>query len=327
MPFLKRTAFSVASAMLCCTVFTGCGSSIPVSFEEQSRLSNYNFLVSESGDAEVAGPFADNLCVIDGDLISSDLQHVTNSTSAALFDINNKEVLYARNAFNQVYPASLTKIMTALVALENADLDTELTASANVIMTDPSAQAAGLREGDVLTLNQALHMLLIHSDNDVAVLIAENIGGSTSHFVEMMNEEAMKLGATNTNFINSNGLTDENHYTTVYDMYLIFNQALQFQVFNEIIAMSDYTTVYHHSDGTQEEVHEWSTNNYNTAATNPPEGVTVVGGKTGTTLAAGHNLILYVRDSSGNPYIAIVMRASESEDCYDAMNELLGLIG
>lgn len=321
-----RTGFCILLAAAA-ALLSSCGSRLTVSFEDQSRLSNFNFLVNESGSGEVAEPFAGSLCVIDGDNISASLKDIGTDTSAALFDLNRQNVLYAKDAFTQVYPASLTKIMTALVALENADLDTVLTASADVIMTDPSAQSAGLQEGDTLTLDQALHMLLIHSDNDVAILIAENIAGSTDQYVDLMNEEAEKLGATNTNFINSNGLTDENHYTTVYDMYLIFNQTLQFQVFNEIIAMSEYSTVYHHADGTEAEIKEYSTNNYNTAIIDPPAGITVIGGKTGTTIAAGHNLILYVRDSSGNPYIAIVMHADDSESCYAVMNELLEVIG
>ncbi len=217
--------------------------------------------------------------------------------------------------------------MTALVALENASLDTTLTASSNVYMSDASAQRAGLEEGDSMTLDQALHLLLIHSDNDVAVLIAENIAGSTNQFIQMMNDEAKRLGATQTNFINSNGLTDENHYTSVYDMYLIFNEAMQFQSFQETIAMSTYTTVYHDKSGAEKEITVSSTNSYNMSYIMPPTGVTVIGGKTGTTTAAGHNLILYVRDSSGNPYIAVVMKALDSDSCYGTMNELLSLIG
>lgn len=304
----------------------GCGSGVSECFQDNAQLSNFNFLVNESGSADVASPFAGDLCVLSGDNLSADLPDIGTSTSAALFDINRRQVLYAKDAFAKVYPASLTKIMTALVALENADLDTVLTASSNVILSDSSAQAAGLKEGDTMTLDQALHMLLIHSDNDVAILIAENIGGSTADFVQMMNDEAAKLGATNTNFINSNGLTDANHYTTVYDMYLIFNQALQFQVFNEIIAMSSYSTVYHDANGGNVEYSEASTNNYNTASVDPPTGITVIGGKTGTTQAAGHNLILYCRDSSGNPYIAIVMKALDSDSCYKTMNEMLELV-
>ena len=314
-------------AVLACVLLCGCGKDIPVSFQDNAGYSNFSFIVNESGSAEVAETFASGICVTDGDYISADLPSIADTTSAALFDLNNCRTLYAKNVFSKVYPASLTKIMTALVALENAGLDTVLTASANVYMTDSDAQRAGLSEGDTMTLDQALHLLLIHSDNDVAVLIAENLGGSTDGFIQMMNEEAVRLGATKTNFINSNGLTDQNHYTSAYDMYLIFNEAMQFQSFQEIIAMSTYSTVYHDKSGAEKEITVNSTNSYNMSYITAPTGITVIGGKTGTTTAAGHNLILYVRDSSGNPYVTIVMKAIDSSSCYATMNELLSLIG
>lgn len=315
-------------ACLSCSIFlTGCGSTLGMTFQDNFNYSNFNFLIDESGSAEVVSPFASDICVVDGNYLPEEVKDVPETTSAALFDLNHCDVLYAKDVFTQVYPASLTKVMTALVALESASLDTVLTASSNVYMSDASAQKAGLEEGDTMTLDQALHLLLIHSDNDVAIMIAENIGGSTNQFIQMMNEEAARLGATRTNYINSNGLTDENHYTTVYDMYLIFNEAMQFQSFQEIIAMSTYSTVYHDRGGAEKEITVNSTNSYNMSYIKPPAGVTVIGGKTGTTTAAGHNLILYVRDSSGNPYIAVVMKAIDNDVCYETMNKLLDLIG
>lgn len=313
---------------LLCISFSieGCGSQITLSFQDNAGYSNFNFMTSSSGAAEVAPAFASEICVAEGDVSVESIDGIADTTCAALFDLNGRQTLFAKDVFERVYPASLTKIMTALVALENAELDTVLTASSNVYMTDADAQRAGLEEGDTMTLDQALHLLLIHSDNDVAVMIAENIGGSTENFIQMMNEEAMSLGATKTNFINSNGLTDQNHYTSVYDMYLIFNEAMQFQSFQEIIAMSTYTTVYHDRSGANKEITVNSTNSYNMDYVKPPTGVTVIGGKTGTTTAAGHNLILYVRDSSGNPYIAVVMKALDNDACYQTMNDLLDLI-
>ena len=305
---------------------TGCGSSLNVSFSDNYEYSNYNFLIGESGSAEVYKSFAADLCVAEGDILSAELPSIVDTTSAALFDLNSIETIYAKDIYATVYPASLTKVMTALVALENASLDTQLTATSNVYLSDASAQSAGLKAGDTMTLSQALHLLLIHSDNDVANLIAENIGGTISDFIDMMNAEAKRLGATNTNFVNANGLTDQEHYTCVYDMYLIFNEAMQFQSFQEIIAMSSYSTVYYDSSGNEVEISVTSTNSYNTDEIEAPTGVTVIGGKTGTTTAAGHCLILYVRDSAGNPYIAIVMKALDSASCYAVMNELLGLI-
>jgi D-alanyl-D-alanine carboxypeptidase (penicillin-binding protein 5/6) len=306
----------------------GCGStsSYGQSFSDNSQSEAFNFMIHTSGSAGFASSFAKNLCVVEGDTNLDAIPDMADTSYAALFDCNNTETLYAKDVYTQAYPASLTKVMTALVALENATPDTILTASSNVYINDAEAQIVGLKEGDTMTLDQALHLLLVYSANDIAVLIAENIGGSVDNFVKMMNEEAASLGATNTNFINSNGLSDSNHYTCVYDMYLIFNRALDFREFNEVISTANYTTVYHDKDGNEKSVNVNSTNLYLQDYQQAPTGVTVIGGKTGTTTAAGHCLVLLARDTSGRPYIAIVMRAINQDMLYSEMNELLSLI-
>ena len=187
---------------------------------------------------------------------------MSNASGGALFDVNNHETIYAKNIYEKLAPASLTKVLTAVVALKNASEDTLLTATSNVKITESGAQVCGLKEGDQLTLSQALHLLLINSANDAAVLIAEGVGGSVENFCEMMNEEALALGATNSHFVNPHGLTDDNHYTTVYDMYLIMNEAIKFEVFREIIHMDSYTTVYHDKNGAEKEITVNSTNYY-----------------------------------------------------------------
>ena len=214
-----------------------------------------------------------------------------------------------------------------MVALKNASEDTLLTATSNVKITESGAQVCGLKEGDQLTLSQALHLLLINSANDAAVLIAEGVGGSVENFSEMMNQEALALGATNSHFVNPHGLTDDNHYTTVYDMYLIMNEAIKFEAFREIIHMDSYTTVYHDKNGAEKEITVTNTNYYLSGKADPPSGITVLGGKTGTTDAAGHCLILLSRDTQNKPYISIIMRADARENLYTSMTSLLSLIG
>lgn len=139
----------------------------------------------------------------------------------------------------------------------------------------------------------------------------------------MMNEEAARIGATNSHFVNPHGLHDEEHYTTVYDMYLIFQEALQYEEFKQIIAMDSYTTVYTNAEGTPCEDTVRSTIQYQTGNYTAPDNITVLGGKTGTTNAAGNCLILLVKDTSGNQYIAVIMRARERGVLYEKMNSLL----
>ena len=207
-------------------------------------------------------------------------------------------------------------------------MDQVLTASSSVYISESGAQLLGLKAGDTMTLAQALHILLMYSANDVAMLIAEGVAGDVDSFLALMNAEAKALGATNTNFMNPHGLTQENHYTTAYDMYLIFNEAIKYETFREIIHMSSYSTVYYDKNGKEKDVDLRTTNRFlREADLEAPDNVTVVGGKTGTTNAAGHCLVLLTRDTSGAPYISVLMRATTSDDLYYQMADLLSEIG
>ncbi|MCI8570846.1 MAG: D-alanyl-D-alanine carboxypeptidase [Lachnospiraceae bacterium] len=284
------------------------------------EVSSFRIVTLEE-ERGTAVPFASDLCVVNSDITSSSVD-MSKAQGAGLFDINKHNTLYAKNVHERLYPASLTKMMTALVALKHSSGDMMLTASANVRILESGAQVSGIKEGDKMTLDQALHLLLLNSGNDAAVMVAEGVAGSVEAFVAMMNEEALALGATNTNFTNPHGLNDENHYTTVYDMYLIMNEAVNYSLFNEIISMDSYTTVYTDKNGASKEISVNNTNRYLQGEA-VPEGLTVLGGKTGTTSAAGHCLSLITKDSSGNPYISIVMKAESGDLLYSQMTDLL----
>lgn len=317
---LKRAGILLlVSAM---PLVNGCGmSQYDMAYEVKSDVSSFRIFNIEE-DSLSAEPFAANLCVVSSDVNSNDID-MSKASGAGLFDLNDRETVYAKNVHEKLYPASLTKIMTALVALKYGSMDMTLTASANVTNLESGAQVCGLKEGDQMTLDQALHILLIYSANDVAVMIAEGIGGSVEEFADMMNAEALEIGATNTHFVNPHGLSDDNHYTTVYDMYLITNAAVQYERFNEIIRTTEYSTVYYDKKGNSKELSINSTNYYFQGQAEAPAGITVLGGKTGTTNAAGHCLTLVSRDTSGNPYISVIMRAESREDLYSQMSDLL----
>ncbi len=265
--------------------------------------------------------YASDLCVVNSE-IGDDLSF-SEVVSAGLFDLAKKETLFAQNVNERIMPASLTKVMTAFVALKYGSLEQVLVAGDDVYVNESGAQKIGLKQGDRMTLDQALHILLIYSANDVANLIASNIGGSIPDFVEIMNKEAKAIGATNSHFENPHGLTSDEHYVTAYDMYLMFNAAMQFDTFNEIINTNEYSTSYLDSSGSAKEVSISNTNGFLTGNKSSPSGVTVIGGKTGTTNAAGHCLILLARDISASPYIAVVMRDTDTGTLYDDMTELL----
>jgi D-alanyl-D-alanine carboxypeptidase len=192
-----------------------------------------------------------------------------------------------------------------------------------VYISEPGAVICGLKSGDKMTLEQALHLLLIRSGNDVANLIAENISESVEDFVTLMNEEAAKIGATNSHFMNPHGLHDTDHYTTVYDLYLIFKEVVKYEAINQIIGMTSYSTTYTNKYGSTKSISVNTTNAYFTQKYVSPENVTILGGKTGTTDEAGSCLGLYAKDVSGNPYIAIVLKGNSKDDLYTQMKQLL----
>ena len=269
--------------------------------------------------------YAEELCVAETDVALEGYEGDTALHASSLFDLENKNVLYSWQSHERLYPASTTKIMTALLALENGNLEDTVTISKTAAAASfPSdAQVCGLREGEVWTLEDLLNALLLYSGNDAASAIAEHIAGTEESFVNMMNSRARELMANNTHFTNPHGLHDDEHYTTAYDLYLIFNECIKNEHFVEIISSDSYTAVYTAADGSQQEMTFTPTNLYAKGVVEEPDNVTIVGGKTGTTDEAGCCLILLVRDSQNRPYISIVMGAPDKSTLYEDMTSLI----
>lgn len=222
-----------------------------------------------------------------------------------------------------MYPASTTKILTAYVALKYGDLNGIYTVSENAADQASDSSVCNLKAGEQLSLQQLLYGLLLRSGNDAAIVIAEGISGDVSSFAELMNKEAKMLGATDSHFVNANGLQDENHYTTVYDLYLIFQAAIQNPTFVDIIHTTEYTVDYLDPNGMSIQQVWTSTNKYLMGTEAAPDGITVIGGKTGTTNDAGYCLVLLSNNAAGDQIISIVMKADCRNNLYYYMNELL----
>ena len=317
----------ISVLLLTVVMATGCGITDLLGTKNvvaEYEAENYN------KDLYTGKLFASDLCVASGDISLSGISSDETNTlhSAALFDVDRKKVDFSYQMFDKIYPASTTKIMTALVALENADLSDVVTVSQNADMNSFAADEAtcGIKAGDKITLSDLLYGLLLHSGNDNATAIAEYVGGSMDGFAEMMNKEAAKLMATGTHFVNSNGLHNDNHYTTAYDLYLIFNECIKHDDFVKIINSSSYTAHITGADGTNRDVKWEPTNYYAKGEATPPDNVTIIGGKTGTTKGAGNCLILLTKDSSGNPYISIIMGAGSKPLLYQDMTSMLSKI-
>lgn len=299
---------------------SGCASSVQFPFDPDTTENTFNISNVESPTEVV--PFAADICVTDNNLDELKLS-IDEAMAGGLFDATSSETVYARNVHQRLNPASLTKVMTAYIALKYGHLEDTLTASSNVIIKEKGAQLLGIKEGDKMTLDQALNALLLYSANDAGVLIAEYLSGSVDSFAAVMNDEAKKIGATNTNFKNPHGLTDEEHYTTVYDLYLMFNAAMQYEEFRKIINTTEYKSTYRDREGNPKNIEINTTNAYLKGDVKIPEGVTVIGGKTGTTQAAKSCLILLSNGPGGHTYISVILGSTDRDTLYKNMTTLL----
>jgi D-alanyl-D-alanine carboxypeptidase (penicillin-binding protein 5/6) len=301
-----------------CILCTSCG--ITKDSVSAYETENYNKALYK------AESYTEDLCVVADDLNETGYSPVADSYTAGLFDVNEANTLYAENIHDRIYPASTTKILTAYVALKYGNLDDIVTVSQNATDFPADAQVCHLKAGDQLTLEDLLNGLLLYSGNDTAYAIAEHISGSVENFVELMNEEAYALGATESHFVTPHGLHDANHYTTAYDLYLIFSHCIQNQTFVDIISKDSYTAnISNPTYGSHTET--WTvTNFYSANLVSEPQGVTVIGGKTGYTGEAGYCLILY-SIKSDKPYISIMMGCQNKPDLYANMTALLESAG
>ena len=270
--------------------------------------------------------FACQLCVSDTNVPLNDFEAASSLHAGALFGMSQQKVFYSEQIHDRLFPASTTKILTLYLALKYGTLSDIVTVSDNAVAVPSDSSVAGLRSGEQLTLEDLLYGLMLPSGNDSAVAIAEHISGSVDAFVELMNKEANALGATNSHFVNPHGYHDENHYTTAYDLYLIFNQGILNQRFIDIISSATYTTDIKEPDGSTRSVTWKQSNLFVNGTRTAPENVTVIGGKTGTTDEAGACLVLYEQDSQSRPCISIVMGAESKNALYNTMDSLLSAI-
>ena len=239
--------------------------------------------------------------------------------------VNNttNETLVSQKVFDRAYPASTTKIMTALLTLEHCDLQKTVTIRHDITFEDAAAVSIHLKKGDKITIEALLNALIVMSANDAAVALGEEIAGSEKAFVKMMNQRAKQLGATKTHFANPNGLHLSDHYTTAYDLYLIFRELTKHNEFFDIAKKSSSSIEYTGSDGQVKRYDMSTTNQYIAGEYNLPQQVYMIGGKTGTTTEAGSCLILLTKNEEGEEFISVVLKGETKSALYHTMTDLL----
>ena len=243
----------------------------------------------------------------------------TLSPGVILMEESTGTILYEKNSDEAHYPASITKIMTTLLALENGNL------SDMVIFSDDAinnTEGSGIARdyGEQMTLEQCLYGVMLESANECAYAVAEHVGGTVENFVDMMNAKAKELGCTNTHFANPHGLQDENHYTTAHDMALIAQAAYQNETFRIIIGTKMYTippTNKHAEETVLRNHHDMlcTYHNANRKYLYPY----CVGGKTGYTATANSTLVTYA-EKDGMTLICVVMNTQSPNQFIDTVN-------
>ena len=317
----KRFIYTLAAVLLMCSaagVGTGCSKTSPALLDCFGTHLD-NLMTSKDKLSKLDGAAA-NLCVIENEDEFS--ENDIEAPAGALFNITDQKILYSKNANDEREIASITKIMTALLAMKYADLSQEVTISYTPEGLESSAVLCGFETGDKMMLSSLLSAALIYSGNDAAIDIAIAVAGSQEAFVDMMNQESKELMTSHTHFANPTGLTQSKHYSSVYDVYLMFQECLKYPTFRDIIARGSFLCYYTNAAGENVTKNFNSTNQYLVGAYTPPDGITVIGGKTGHTNTAGYNLVVLVQDSHHKEYVAVILGATTKDELYNQMNTL-----
>lgn len=234
--------------------------------------------------------------------------------TAVLMEPETGLILYDKGMNEKRYPASTTKVMTTLLALENCSLDEIVTfTEACKIDQIPGSGHIAMQVGEQLTMKQCLLAVMIKSANDVATEVGAYVAGSPGAFADMMNQRAKELGCKNTHFVNASGMPDPEHYTTAYDMALIFREALKNDDFREIIGTQSFTI---EPTNKNPESRTYSTHHALTAQTAPEYYEGSLGGKTGMTNES-RNTLVSGAERNGVTLIAVAFRASAGEVAQD----------
>lgn len=237
------------------------------------------------------------------------------STAAVIMEDSTNTVLYAKNADQQLYPGGTVKVMTTLLALENTQLTDQVTMTATGVsgVTDGGANISAQLD-EVFTIEQCLYAMMLSSANDIALQVAEHIGGSVEGFVQMMNDRAAQLGCTGTVFTNPTGLPDENQHTTAHDMALIMKAAIDNDTFRTIAGTTSYTiSATNVSGGERVLTNNFSMLNSANAAYYP----NCIGGREGYTEASGSTLVCGA-EKNGATLIAVVLQGASGTTAAEA---------
>ena len=247
---------------------------------------------------------------------------------AVLVDVTDGVVVAQKGADTRVYPASVTKVLTLLVAAERT---TDLTATYEMSYTFlndlylQEATVAGFSSGESVTVKDMLYGCILPSGADATIGLANHLAGSEEAFAVWMNDKAAQLGLRDTHFVNSSGLHDKDHYTTALDMAVVLAAAMQNATCREVLSTYQYTTsaTPQHPDGLL-----LTSTLFSRMYGTEPEGATIIAGKTGYTAQAGHTMASFATGDNGHEYVFVSMDGTDKwKATYDAINVLTAFCG
>lgn len=311
-------------ALLCTIVLLSSCKSVRVNYDSSRLLSNL-YVANESTFADGTAKY-----IVIPNALEEQVVNNIGADGYFIASVNRFSSAFTKfhNPYKRLPMASLTKLMTALIVLENCpDLNKEFFVSTDAVDLEKDVSKANLRSGDKLSIKDLLYGLLVPSGNDAAMCLAENVFGNYDNFIIAMNNEAERIGAVNTHFANPHGLDSEYHFTTAYDMFLIIRELMKYPIFKEITSTKEYMSNIIQSDGTVR-TETWLTTNYFvTEELLMSSNVSLEGTKTGNTTNAGNCLVLVVTEiKSGVKYISVVLNAKSKRNSYYNSNALLSSI-
>lgn len=302
---------------LCLLLFCGCSNNETVLKEFELQNNSAITYISDS-DLTKAEGFASDLAVVPLDSTNSPNSDKLYSEAALLVDATTGEVLFQKNPHKKEYPASTTKVLTALTALKYGDHNSFVkVGSEEITFYEDNVVICDYRVGDEIPFDIAIHGALMASGNDAAGVLARFANEDLSTAIAMMNTEAKALGATNSNFVNPHGLFNENHYTTAYDLYLIYKEAIKYDYFLDVVYTKEYSNSFTRktSYSTYQIPCTYTTSvPFYTGLCSAPSHVEIMGGKSGYTEVARRSYVVHAR-ANGHDYICVVLKA----DSYDYM--------
>ena len=259
--------------------------------------------------------------LVNASKVYADDELKVNAKSALMIETNTGKIIYEDNINEQNYPASVTKILTAILTIENCELDDTATVTQTAISNIPEGYVvAPLYVGEQIKIEDLLYALMLKSSNDAAYVLAEHVGGSVDGFSDIMNKKAKEIGCKNSHFVNPNGIHNPEHYTTAYDMYLISKYAMENETFAKIVSTYKHTLPATNKYPNKDRIMENTNSFINPSSSYYNE--SVKGIKTGTTDQAGNCLIT---DSAQNglEFITVVLGAQTSNSKFSETQKMI----